>query len=97
MTMFNNFFLFSLTFQKGARQTYRSGMIKAVRYENLLNNQSLGTDSIYVRSSSIERCIVTAESFLDGFLQNADKVAPINIVPPLEDAVGFICLLKFKY
>ncbi|CAD7084887.1 unnamed protein product [Hermetia illucens] len=65
-------------------------MIKAVRYENLLNNQSLGTDSIYVRSSSIERCIVTAESFLDGFLQNADKVAPINIVPPLEDA-----MLKF--
>lgn len=56
-------------FQRGALQAYILGTKLRLRYKNLLpSNGFYSTNEMYVLSSAAERCLMTAQSFLAGFL-----------------------------
>ncbi|CAD7084886.1 unnamed protein product [Hermetia illucens] len=75
---------------KGVRQLYKSGMKKAARYSKLLsniydNNIFFGPRNVYVRSSAVNRCIVSAQSLLDGFLPFLNNHITMDIPENSED------------
>lgn len=56
-------------FQNGASQAYKLGVKLRERYRSLLpKNGFYSTNEMYVMSSATERCLMTAQSFLAGFL-----------------------------
>lgn len=89
-------------FQRGARQMYESGLIKARRYSSLLTqvcqlrNLNSNFKTIYVRSSAVERCVASAVNFLAGFFPLPFPQSLINIKPLEQDEVGPIYYLIFR-
>lgn len=78
--------------QRGAMQAYKLGMKTRTRYDNLMQSNGIhAQNDLYVMSSSINRCVKTAEYFLTGFLPNADfHELPITIhsIPTKRDKVS---------
>ena len=59
--------------QNGALQAYKLGAKLRKRYQSLLpKNGFYSTNEMYVMSSATERCLMTAQSFLAGFLPPND-------------------------
>lgn len=64
---------FALLLQKGSLQAYKLGVRLRERYRSLLpKNGHYSTNEMFVMSSATERCLMTAQSFLAGFLPPND-------------------------
>lgn len=65
---------------RGSRQMYDLGTNLRTRYYRLLPTDGYYTkDIIYVSSSYAERCIMSAQSFLAGFMPPLDNMNPLPI------------------
>lgn len=94
--------------QKGALQAYKLGVRLRERYRSLLpKNGFYSTNEMYVMSSATERCLMTAQSFLAGFLPPNDddqrhllpikwQPVAINSVPRENDRVHHFFFLQSK-
>lgn len=88
--------------QRGSLQAYQLGERLRKRYRSLLpKNGYYSTNEMYVMSSATERCLMTAQSFLAGFLPPGDddddqrhalpikwQPVAVNSVPRESDRVG---------
>lgn len=84
--------------QKGSQQMYNLGKNLRPRYYRLLPPNGLySKDNMYVESSYAERCIMSAQSFMAGFLPPLENTNPlpipwqpaaINTIPRDRDTVG---------
>lgn len=73
--------------EKGTFQMFKSGMHKASRYRSLVKTENGTSDlsRIYVRSSCVDRCVKSAENFLNGFLLEQWPSSLVKVVPRKED------------
>lgn len=91
-------------FQKGALQGYNLGTKLRFRYKKLLpSNGFYSTNEMYVLSSATERCLMTAQSFLAGFLPPTNELyklpiqwqpVAVNSIPRDRDRVSHYVKLR---
>lgn len=69
--------------QRGAQQAYKIGLKARKRYEHLLQSDGIHLQNdIHVMTSSVKRCLKTAQNFIIGFLVATDfHQVPIAIHP----------------
>lgn len=98
-----------LVFQKGSLQAYNLGKNLRMRYYRLLPPNGLYTQQqVRVLSSAAERCLMSANSLLAGFMPPLEHNNPlpiewqtvaVNSIPRNEDTVGIVIgfLLQKQY
>lgn len=89
--------------EKGSNQMYNLGKNLRLRYYRLLPSNGLySQNDMNIRSSYAERCIMSAQSFMAGFLPPLDSHNPlpipwqpigITVIPRSEDIVSLLIIL----